>query len=112
MSALRGTAETDKGKCGNTAADRTDCQTIPDNGHHYNLYWCEDCQGYHTAPVVRADKNLFRPKLMTVTAYLKGRGHLSYMTLQAVMKDIPEIRIGRISGEPGGTGKRIIKEVL
>jgi transposase len=63
--------------------------------HQYNQYWCEDCQGYHTAPIAETERNLFGPKLMAVTAYLKGRGHLSYTTLQAVMKDILGITVSR-----------------
>jgi transposase len=51
--------------------------------HQYNQYWGETCQAYHTAPAADADRNLFGPKLMAVTAYLKGRGHMSYTTVQA-----------------------------
>jgi transposase len=63
--------------------------------HQYNQYWCEACQSYHTAPIADADRNLFGPKLMAVTAYLKGRGHLSYSTVQAVLKDTAGIRVSR-----------------
>jgi transposase len=56
--------------------------------HQYNRYWCESCQAYHTADVCEADKNLFGPKLAAVTAYLKGRGHMSYTTIQAALKDL------------------------
>jgi transposase len=56
--------------------------------HQYNLYWCEACQAYHAAQPAEADKNLFGPKLMAVTAYLKDRGHMSYTTIQAALKDL------------------------
>jgi hypothetical protein len=41
------------------------------------------------------DRNLFGPKLMAVTAHLKGRGHMSYTTVQAVLKDIGGIKVSR-----------------
>jgi transposase len=63
--------------------------------HHYTLYWCESCQAYHMAQASETDRNLFGPRLMAVTAYLKGRGHLSYTTLQAVLKDIVGIKVSR-----------------
>ncbi|MDR2245371.1 MAG: IS66 family transposase, partial [Treponema sp.] len=63
--------------------------------NRYNLYWCEECQAYHTAEIAQAERNLFGPELMAVTAYLKGRGHLSYTTIQAVMKDIVGIQVSR-----------------
>jgi hypothetical protein len=44
----------------------------------------------------RAARNLFGPGLTTVTGYLKGREHLSYITLRAVVKDILGITV---SGE-------------
>jgi transposase len=49
--------------------------------HHYNLYWCKAYQAYHTASIAEADRNLFGPRLMAVTGYLKGRCHLSYILL-------------------------------
>jgi transposase len=61
--------------------------------NRYNLYWCEDCQAYHTAEIAQAERNLFGPKLMAVTAYLKGRGHMSYTTIQAALKDILGIKV-------------------
>ena len=61
--------------------------------NQYNLYWCETCQSYHTAPITEADRNLFGPRLMAMTAYLKGRGHMSYSSVQAVLKDIMGIKV-------------------
>jgi transposase len=61
--------------------------------HQYNLYWCETCQAYHTAEIAGVDRNLSGPKLMAVTAYLKGRGHMSYTTIQATLKDLLGIRV-------------------
>jgi transposase len=63
--------------------------------NQYNQYWCEDCQAYHSAPIAEADRHLFGPKLMAVTAYLKGRGHMSYTTIQAAMNDILGIKVSR-----------------
>jgi transposase len=61
--------------------------------NQYNQYWCEACQAYHSAPIAEGDRNLFGPKLMAVTAYLKGRGHLSYTTIQATLNDIFGIQV-------------------
>ena len=61
--------------------------------HQYKQYWCENCQAYHSAPIAEADRKLFGPRLMAVTAYLKGRGHMSYTTLQATLKDILGITV-------------------
>ena len=61
--------------------------------HHYPVYWSEACQVYHTAPIAEGDRNLFGRKLTAVTAYLKGRGHMSYTTIQAVLEDIIGIKV-------------------
>jgi transposase len=63
--------------------------------NQYNLYWCEDCQAYHSAPIAEVDRNLFGPRLMAVTGYLKGRCHLSYTTLKAALNDIMGIKVSR-----------------
>jgi transposase len=63
--------------------------------HHYTQYWCESCQSYHMAQTTGTDRNLFGPRLMAVTAYLKGRGHMSYTTIQATLKDILGIQVSR-----------------
>jgi transposase len=39
------------------------------------------------------NRGLFVPRLMAVTAYLKGRGHMSYTTIQAVLNDIVGITV-------------------
>jgi transposase len=63
--------------------------------HQYNQYWCESCQAYHAAPIADGERNLFGPRLMAATGYLKGRGHLSYTSIQAVLKDIAGIKVSR-----------------
>ena len=47
-------------------------------------YWCEKCQCYHYSalPPEVEKSGLFGPKIISLTAYLKGRAHLSYKTLQ------------------------------
>ena len=49
-------------------------------------YWCEHCKSYHEATLPEEKKSLFGPKLQTMIAWMKGRGHLSYTTLKAFMK--------------------------
>jgi transposase len=47
-------------------------------------YWCAQCQCYHEAkpPVAVRRAGLFGPNLISLTAYLKGRCHMSYQTIQ------------------------------
>jgi transposase len=61
--------------------------------HHYNQYWCEACQAYHSAEASMTDRGLFGPGLMAVTAYLKGRGHMPYTAIQAVLNDVLGIKV-------------------
>ena len=52
-------------------------------------YWCSHCQCFHTAqlPPDIAATGLFGPKLIALTTYLKGRGHMSYKTIQQLFAD-------------------------
>ena len=53
--------------------------------YEQSRYWCAKCQSYHEAqlPVEVKRAGLFGPKLITLTAYLKGRCHMSYQTMQS-----------------------------
>ena len=48
-------------------------------------YWCAHCQCYHQAevPLAGIRAGLFGPNLISLTAYLKGRCHMSYQTMQS-----------------------------
>jgi len=48
-------------------------------------YWCAHCQCYHEteAPLAARRSGLFGPGLLSLTAYLKGRCHMSYRTMQS-----------------------------
>ncbi len=66
-------------------------------------YWCEHCQCFHAAvlPSEVKKSGLFGPKLLyfrnaALTAYLKGRGHMSYTTLRDFYGELLE----RLPGEP------------
>ena len=52
-------------------------------------YWCAHCQCYHEAklPVAVERAGLFGPNLISLTAYLKGRCHMSYKTIQCFFAD-------------------------
>jgi transposase len=58
-------------------------------------YWCEHCQCYHCAKLPQdvQKAGLFGPKLIALTTYLKGRGHMSYKTLQDFFADALSLRI-------------------
>ena len=58
-------------------------------------YWCNHCQCFHFAELPPDVKKagLFGPKLIALTAYLKGRGHMSYKTIQAFFSDVLSINI-------------------
>jgi len=53
--------------------------------YEQSRYWCANCQSYHEAqlPVEVKRAGLFGPKLISLTAYLKGRCHMSYQTMQS-----------------------------
>jgi len=60
-------------------------------------YWCEHCQCFHAAdlPPEVEKSGLFGPKLISLTAYLKGRCHMSYTTLKDFFGDALGISISR-----------------
>jgi transposase len=57
--------------------------------YHQATYWCGHCQQFHTAPLPPGVKKsgLFGPRLIALTGYLKGRGHMSFKTLQDFLAD-------------------------
>jgi len=58
-------------------------------------YWCEHCQCFHEAPLPSEVKRsgLFGKKLIALTTYLKGRGALSYRTIQCLYRDALSLRV-------------------
>jgi len=58
--------------------------------YRQDRYWCEQCQCFHAAD---APSGLFGPKLIALTAYLKGRAHLSYTTLKDFFRDALSISV-------------------
>ena len=58
-------------------------------------YWCEHCRCYHAAelPDEVAKAGLFGPKLISLVAYLKGRGHMSYKTLRDFFADALSLKV-------------------
>ena len=54
------------------------------------MYWCKNCRCYHYARLPEAVEKagLFGEDMIALTAYLKGRSHMSYRTLQAYFHDI------------------------
>jgi transposase len=60
-------------------------------------FWCEHCQCYHCAdlPSEVEKSGLFGPRLIALTAYLKGRAHMSYKTLQDFFADALSIKVSR-----------------
>jgi transposase len=60
-------------------------------------YWCEKCQCFHIAELPKEVKKsgLFGPKLIALTAYLKGRGHMSYTTVQQFLRDALSLKVSR-----------------
>jgi transposase len=59
------------------------------------FYWCRKCQGFHIAklPGAVAKSGLFGPKLIALVAYLKGRCHMSYKTIQGFLNDALGIHV-------------------
>ncbi|MCL2623988.1 MAG: IS66 family transposase [Planctomycetaceae bacterium] len=58
-------------------------------------YWCEKCQCYHTAtlPTEVQRAGLFGQNLIALTAYLKGRSHMSFTTLQDFFADVLGLKV-------------------
>jgi|TARA_Y100000310_G_scaffold224824_1_gene226704 transposase len=64
-------------------------QPILLHAHQSRLYSCIDCDQIHAAPFPDAVRlgGLVGPQLTGLIGYLKGSGHLSYTTLQALLDD-------------------------
>jgi len=60
-------------------------------------YWCAHCQCCHEAKLPDAVKRagLFGPNLISLTAYLKGRCHMSYQTMQCFLADALGLKVSR-----------------
>ena len=58
--------------------------------YHQLMYWCEHCQCWHyrKLPDEVEKAGLFGPNMIALTAYLKGRCHVSYRTLQEYFRDV------------------------
>jgi transposase len=58
-------------------------------------YWCEHCQCFHCAglPPDVEKSGLFGPKLIALTAYLKGRAHMSYTTIRDFFADALSLKV-------------------
>ena len=58
-------------------------------------YWCAHCQTFHEAklPVAVKRAGLFGKNLIALTAYLKGRCHMSFKTLQSFYADVLSLRV-------------------
>jgi len=58
-------------------------------------YWCEKCQCTHTAKLPAEVKRagLFGKNLISLTAYLKGRSHMSFKTLQDFFADAIGLKV-------------------
>ena len=71
-------------------------------------YWCEHCQSYHEAklPIEVKHAGLFGPSLISLTAYLKGRCHMSFKTIQCFFTDTLGLNVSWFSGKAGRQGKR------
>ena len=59
------------------------------HAHQSHLYSCADCAQLHAAPFPKAVRQggLVGPRLTGLIGYLKGGGHLSYTTLQALVEE-------------------------
>ncbi|MCL2623772.1 MAG: IS66 family transposase [Planctomycetaceae bacterium] len=59
--------------------------------------WCEHCQCYHCAdlPPEVEKSGLFGPQLIALTAWLKGRGHMSYTTMRDFFADAMSLKVSR-----------------
>ncbi len=59
------------------------------HAHQAHAYWCATCDTMHTAPLPPAlrQEGLVGPRLTGLIGYLKGSGHVSYTTLQALLDE-------------------------
>ena len=57
--------------------------------YEQSRYWCARCQCYHEAELPKEVKRagFFGPNLISLTAYLKSRCHMSYTTMQCFIAD-------------------------
>ena len=60
-------------------------------------FWCEHCQCFHCAdlPPEVEKSGLFGPRLIALTAWLKGRGHMSYTTMRDFFADAMSLKVSR-----------------
>jgi transposase len=58
-------------------------------------YWCEQCQRYHTAklPAEVKRSGLFGKNLIAFTAFMKGRCHMSFTTIQDFFAEVVGIKV-------------------
>ena len=63
--------------------------------YRQHRYWCNQCQRYHTAklPVEVKKAGLFGKNLIALTAYLKGRCHMSFTTMQDFYAEVLGIKV-------------------
>jgi transposase len=59
------------------------------------MYWCKHCRCWHyrKLPDAVEKAGLFGPNMIALTAYLKGRCHISYRTLKEYFRDVVGIDI-------------------
>ncbi|MGY8880474.1 MAG: IS66 family transposase [Dehalococcoidia bacterium] len=59
------------------------------HAHQAHAYWCATCDTMQSAPLPSAlrQEGLVGPRLTSLIGYLKGSGHLSYTTLQALLDE-------------------------
>jgi len=63
--------------------------------YHQLRYWCDHCKCYHESKLPLETKNagLFGQNLIALTAYLKGRCHMSYKTIQSFFADTLGLKV-------------------
>jgi transposase len=62
--------------------------------YHRHSYWCPACGTSHTAPEPeQAHSGLFSIGLIALTAYLKGRCHISFRALKDFFQEVVGIRV-------------------
>jgi transposase len=63
--------------------------------YRQHRYWCSGCQCYHEArlPLEVKRAGLFGQNLITLTAYMKGRCHMSYKSIQSFYADALGVKV-------------------
>ena len=63
--------------------------------YHQRVYWCENCQCHHESKLPEDVKRagLFSQNLIALTAYLKGRCHMSFKTIQSFYADVMSFKV-------------------